>query len=165
MNYLKRNYKSVIIKNGHLKAVYEKPEQADTASMIKYENPLSVHPDLADAMQKLAPHVRNISALSIMQELYVLGYIKVNSGDSQLVTIFSRVGEGCDDYARKGVSTLESRIYVGKDDYSALKDLMDIMDSIEREADAYIDFGKNFETDSAFEMAEKDIEELKMVNQ
>ena len=66
MNYLKRNYKSVIIKNGHLKTVYEKPEQADTASMIKYENPLSVHPDLADAMQKLAPHVRNISALSIM---------------------------------------------------------------------------------------------------
>ena len=39
------------------------------------------------------------------------------------------------------------------------------MDSIEREADAYIDFGKNFETDSVFEMAEKDIEELKTVNQ
>lgn len=164
MNYLKRNYKSVIIKNGHLKAVYEKPEQADTTSMIKYENPLSVHPDLMAAMQKLVPHVRNISALSIIQELYVIGYIKMNSGDSQLLTIFSRVGEGCEDYAHKGISTLESRIYVGKDDYYALQGLMDAIELIEREADAYIDFGKNFETDSVFKMAAKDIERLKIVN-
>jgi hypothetical protein len=165
MNYIKRNYKSVIIKNGHLKTVYEKPEQADAASMIRYENPLTVHPDLNGAMQRLAPHVRNISGLSFIQDLSVSGYIKVNSGDSQLLTIFSRVGEGCDDCNHKGVSTLESRIYIGKDNYLALKELLEALEMIEKEADAYIDFGKNFETDSVFVMEKKDLEELKMVSE
>ena len=54
-------------------------------------------------MQRFAKHVRNISGLSIVQKLFVLGYICINSGNCQLLRIYSRVGEGCEDMRNKAL--------------------------------------------------------------
>ena len=49
-NIIDRCYRSVFIKEGHLKAVYERNEPCDGCSLITYENRTPVHPDLTEAM-------------------------------------------------------------------------------------------------------------------
>jgi hypothetical protein len=157
MKKIVRLYKSIIIKNGHLKAVYERNEPCEGSSVITYENQTPVHNDMIKSMQHLATHVRNISGLSIIQKLFVLGYIKVNSGDAQLITIFSRVGEDCENNDIKGVSSLESRVYIGKGNYYDENGLAEAIKLVENEADAYIDRGKNFEGDCAYVFDNEDL--------
>jgi hypothetical protein len=156
-NIIDRCYRSVFIKEGHLKAVYERNEPCDGCSLITYENRTPVHPDLTEAMQRFAKHVRNISGLSIVQKLFVLGYICINSGNCQLLRIYSRVGEGCEDMGRKGISSLESRLYLGRGEYYDENSILEIMEKIEKESNAYIDRGKTFEGECAFVIDNEDL--------
>lgn len=154
-----RDFKIISLKDGHLKTRYEEYDQnQDDNVEITYRNERGIHPDLSVAMQGLAAHVRRLLGLPDGLGLYVIGFYKQNVGNSRLVTIYSRLG--ATDERDKGIASLAARLYLGRDDYEAVEQLLEAMGECEREAILYMNDGKGFEADEAINIADEDLLEL-----
>ncbi len=154
-----RDFKIISLKDGHLKARFEEYDQnQDDNAEITYKNERGIHPDLSEAMQGLAPHVLRLLGLPDMLNFRVIGYYKQNVGDSQLITIYCRLG--ATDERDKGIASLAARLYLGRDDYAAVQQLLEAMDACEHEVSLYINDGKGFESDEAIAITDEDLAAL-----
>ena len=130
----------------------------DDNAEITYKNERGIHPDLSEAMQGLAPHVLRLLDLPDRPDFRVIGYYKQNVGDARLITIYCRLG--ATDERDKGIASLAARLYLGRDDYAAVQQLLEAMDACEHEVSLYINDGKGFESDEAIAITDEDLLEL-----
>lgn len=156
-NQILREFKQVSIKQNCLRVVYDTyvTSSGDTFT-IAYRNATPIHPDLDRAMQRLSVHVGKIIGQDTPPgSLRITGFLRQNSGDAQLLTIYTEnlpVQHG-----RRPVANSAVRLYIGRDEYDAIDLLLEDLACCEREALQYIDNGKTYEYEQALHFTDDDL--------
>jgi len=155
-----REFKQVSIKQNCLRVVYDTYVTATGESFtISYRNQTPIHPDLDRAMQRLVSHVSKIIGLyTPATGMRITGFMRQNSGDAQLLTIYTE--SLSTQPGRRPVGNSAVRLYIGRDEYDEIDLLLEDLAGCEREALLYIDNGKTYEYEQALHFSDEDLDLL-----